>query len=381
MSCLSAPGHAEALWDVLVVGAGVAGAMAAYGAARSGLSVLLIDKAAFPRGKACGCCLNAAAVKLLEDAECDIHASGATPIEQLNLACGGATAKIPIPGGLAISREALDMALIHHAQKAGAAFMPRTTAEATAGFSTHRELSIRQDATVSRLRAKVVLIADGLGGRLLRNDGDLEIAAHSRIGIAGTLEDVCQEYAAGILYMACGKRGYAGLVTVENRRLHIAAALDANAARDAGGATNAIADIMRESEFPVPAGLETCRWYGAPALTRRRRKLFGQRLFILGDSAGYVEPFSGEGMAWALAGAREIIPLLEKAVGAWRDELGPQWQKQYHSLVGSRQRTCRAMTMLLRNRAITRLAVDALRIAPLLAGPLVRQINRPVAIA
>ena len=97
MSCLSAPGHAEGLWDVLVVGAGVAGSMAASGAAQRGLSVLLIDKAAFPRGKVCGCCLNPAAVKLLEEAECDIRASGATPIERLYLACGGTTAKIPIP--------------------------------------------------------------------------------------------------------------------------------------------------------------------------------------------------------------------------------------------------------------------------------------------
>ena len=381
MNCLSAPGQAEGLWDVLVVGAGVAGAMAAYGAAQRGLSVLLIDKAAFPRGKVCGCCLNPAAVKLLEEAECDIRASGATPIERLYLACGGTTAKIPIPGGLAISREALDMALINHAQKAGAAFMPRTTAQATAGFSTHREVSVLQDATVSRLRAKVVLVADGLGGRLLRNDGGVEMAANSRVGIAGTLEDVCQDYASGIIYMACGKRGYAGLVTVENRRLHIAAALDVHAARDVAGAANAVAEIIRDSGLPVPAGLHTCRWHGAPALTRHRRRLFGQRFFVLGDSAGYVEPFSGEGMAWALAGAKRILPLLEQAVRAWRDELGPQWQRQYHSLLGSRQRTCRAVTMLLRNRAITRLAVEALKISPALAGPLVRQINRPMAIA
>ena len=377
MSCLSAPGHAEGLWDVLVVGAGVAGAMAAYGAAQRGLSVLLIDKAAFPRGKVCGCCLNPAAVKLLEEAECDIRASGATPIERLYLACGGITAKISIPGGLAISREALDMALIDHAQKAGAVFMPRATAQATSGFSTHREVSVLQDATVLLLRAKVVLVADGLGGRLLRNDGGVEMAANSRVGIAGTLEEVGHDYASGIIYMACGQRGYAGLVTVENRRLHIAAALDVHAARDAAGAANAVAEIIRDSGLPVPAGLHTCRWRGAPALTRHRRRLFGQRLFVLGDSAGYVEPFSGEGMAWALAGAKRILPLLEQAVRAWRDELGPQWQRQYRSLLGSRQRTCRAVTLMLRHQGLTRVAIEALKLSPALAGPLVRRINRP----
>ncbi len=381
MICFSAAGKADRLWDVLVVGAGVAGAMAAYGAARRGLSVLLIDKAAFPRGKACGCCLNQAAVLLLEEAQFNIRALGATPLDRFYLACGGTTAKIPIPSGLAISREVLDMALINHAQNVGAAFMPRTTAQATAAFSTHREVSVVQDGIVGSVRAKIVLVADGLGGRLLRADDGLEIAANSRVGIAGMLEYPTQGYAPGIIYMACGKRGYAGLVTVENQRLHIAAALDVHAARDAAGAANALAEIIRDSGLPVPAGLPACRWHGAPALTRHRSRLFETRLFVLGDSAGYVEPFSGEGMAWALAGAKRILPLLEQAVTEWRDELGLQWQKQFRKLVGSRHRTCRAVTLVLRNRAITRLAVEALKMSPGLAGPLVRQINRPVAMA
>ncbi len=82
MICFSAAGDAGRLWDVLVVGAGVAGAMAAHGAAQRGLSVMLIDKAAFPRGKACGCCLNQAAVKLLEEAQFNIRDLGATPIDR-----------------------------------------------------------------------------------------------------------------------------------------------------------------------------------------------------------------------------------------------------------------------------------------------------------
>src|SRR2546421_10223020 len=45
-------------WDVIVVGAGLAGALAAYDLARRGLAVLMVDKAAFPRWKVCGSCLN-----------------------------------------------------------------------------------------------------------------------------------------------------------------------------------------------------------------------------------------------------------------------------------------------------------------------------------
>ena len=49
-------------WDVVVIGAGVAGGMAAYDCARRGLTVLLVEKRSFPRWKVCGCCFNANAI-------------------------------------------------------------------------------------------------------------------------------------------------------------------------------------------------------------------------------------------------------------------------------------------------------------------------------
>ena len=377
MICAATRNNLDRVWDVLIVGAGVAGAMAACRAAQLGLTVLFIDKAAFPRGKACGCCLNHSAVGLLNHAGLDVASLGAVPIDRFEFACGGATVQVPTPAGMAVSREILDVALIRHAQKAGAVFMSGTAALSTEAFPDYRVVGARQDGMAISLRARVVLVADGLGGRLLHESGDVRIAARSRVGLAGTLENANDLYAPGIIYMACSKRGYAGLVRVENGSLHIAAALDLSAARQASGAGNAVAEIIRESGLPVPVGLERCRWYGAPALTRRRKRLFDQRLFIIGDAAGYVEPFSGEGMAWALASAHRVLPLVAQCVKAWQPEFGWQWEGQHRELIGSRQRTCRAVTLLLRNQGLTRIAVEALKCSPALARPLVRRINRP----
>ncbi len=381
MICAAPINNVDRVWDVLIVGAGVAGAMAACRAAQMGLSVLFIDKATFPRGKACGCCLNQAAVGLLNDAGLDVGTLGAIPVDRFEFACGGATVKIPTPAGMAVSREILDVALIRHAQKAGAVFMSGTAALSTEAFPDYRVVGARQNGMATSLRARVVLVADGLGGRLLSESGGVQIAARSRVGLAGTLEKATNLYAPGIIYMACGKRGYAGLVRVENGRLHIAAALDTCAARQTSGAGNAVAEIIRESGLPVPEGLAICRWHGAPALTRRRKTLFDQRLFIIGDAAGYVEPFSGEGMAWALASANCVLPLVARCVKAWQPELGRQWELQHRELIGSRQRTCRAVTLLLRNQGLTRVAVEALKLSPTLATPLVRRINRPFVLA
>ena len=64
----AAPDIAGTSWDVVVVGAGPAGSMAALEIARRGPSVLLVDKARFPRYRVCGCCLNGRALSLLGSA-------------------------------------------------------------------------------------------------------------------------------------------------------------------------------------------------------------------------------------------------------------------------------------------------------------------------
>ena len=58
-------GEAIENWDVVVVGAGPAGALAAIELARKGIQVLLVEKRNFPRWKVCGCCLNAQAQAVL----------------------------------------------------------------------------------------------------------------------------------------------------------------------------------------------------------------------------------------------------------------------------------------------------------------------------
>ncbi|MDA8377758.1 MAG: FAD-dependent oxidoreductase [Planctomycetia bacterium] len=377
MICGAVANNMDRLWDVLIVGSGVAGAMAAYGAARQGKSVLLIDKARFPRGKACGCCLNKAAVDLLDQTGLNVRLLGAVPVDRFQLACAGTRAMLHTPPGLAISREILDVALIGHAQRAGACFMPQTAAQQTQAFPLHRTVDVLTSGIPAVLRAKVVLAADGLGGRLMRETSRLEIASNSRIGVAATLEHAGDAFAPGIIYMACGKHGYVGLVIVEAGQLHIAAALGVNAVRDASGPGHAVEEIMCEAGMPVPLGLDKCRWYGAPALTCRRKIIAAPRLFVIGDAAGYVEPFSGEGMAWALASGLGILSLVDQVPDVWRPDLEEQWQRRHHDLVVARQRTCRAVTMLLRHQGLLRMAIRALRLSPALAVPFLWKINKP----
>ena len=91
-------------------------------------------------------------------------------------------------------------------------------------------------------------------------------------------------------------------------------------------------------------------WCGTPTLTRSLARVAGERIFVIGDAAGYVEPITGEGMAWALqAGAK--VAELAVAGTSWTPALTLQWTR-IHAELRVRQRTCSWLAGLLRQRGL-----------------------------
>jgi flavin-dependent dehydrogenase len=380
-STLSLIEAAARTWDIAVVGAGPAGATAARELARRGVGVLLIDRAIFPRSKVCGCYLNAnaqatlAAVGLGElTNEC-----GALPIHQFVLGTRGASARMPLPGGVLLSREVFDSALIHAAIAEGTDFLPgaRATLEAVTGLT--RTLTLTQNGQLVQLQARVVLATDGLGGNLLARAGVTEAppVRGSRIGAGVLLNDAPSFYAPGSIYMACSSRVYMGIERLEDGRLDMAGAFDAEWVRHVGGPGAAAALALSEIDWPVPPYLSKADWRGTVALTRKARRLAAERVFAVGDAAGYVEPFTGEGMAWALAGAAALAPLAARAVTHWHPGLAELWEARYQRLVRRRQWVCRGAAVLLRRPWLVRCVVGLLSAAPILGAPVVALLNHP----
>jgi flavin-dependent dehydrogenase len=365
---------ARRLWDALVVGAGPAGSLAARDLARHGLSVLLVDRSTFPRWKVCGCCLNLRARDVLVAAGLGklLGKLGARPLTEVLVAANGCRATIPLPGGVAVSREALDRALIDAAISAGAHFLPGTNAILGACFADRREVVLAR----SSFHAKLVLAADGLGGRLLAGHEDFAVPAEqdSRIGAGVVVESPPSSFRDGIVYMACGRSGYVGMVRLEDGRLDVAAAFDRDEVRRAGGPGPAASAVLAEVGWSLP-DLAHLPWRGTAALTRRASRLFGERVLVLGDAAGYVEPFTGEGIAWALASALAIAPVALQGVACWNASVGAEWERIHRRAVSGRQATCRVVARALRHPMLARTAIHILSRMPSLAAPVVRRLN------
>lgn len=386
-------------WDAIVIGAGPAGAVAARQIALSGHRVLLLEKKRFPRRKVCGACLNHSAVTLLEQIGLGdiVRECHAPEIQRLDLRAASRRLSLPLPAGRAISRAVLDQRLVEAAIRAGVTFQDGVQATVGSPIDDRRIVEWRDqpdrasdrfageptqpDASAFRLMnsatAKVILAADGLGHPSLCGLTDVRdhVTKHSRLGAGCEVTDFPAEYVPGVIHMAVGRGGYVGLVRVESGALNIAAAVDARLVRDAGGPARAAAIVLSQAGFPAIPTMTEAEWLGTPVLTRSTTPVAAERLFVLGDAASYVEPFTGEGIGWALASSVAIAPIIDQACEVWRPELAKAWSREHARIVRRRQRTCRILAATLKSPTCVRLAMFLLPKMPSLLRPIVHGVS------
>lgn len=349
-------------WHCIVIGAGPAGSAVAIRLAEAGQRVLLVDRSSMPRPKVCGCCLSSLAIKEL----CGLCPPGAVraplPLEGVCLVSAGRSARVPMAGGGILSRETLDASLVRRAIDVGADWLPDMLVEAIHEEGVARGTATRDDGEVVvlthratpeeprntiRLRGRVAVIAAGLADTIRIVTGSMtttlagqpaarrtdvargrRIAPDSRIGLGATLDSASLRDAAAVinppqgeLVMAVAQHGYCGIVGLEDGRLDLAAAVDRRLIACAGGPAAAITQLLRTAAGDhlgsigfdrMLEAVAAATFRATPPLTHQSPLLgsLSRRILRVGDAAGYVEPFTGEGMGWALASSRILVESL-----------------------------------------------------------------------
>jgi flavin-dependent dehydrogenase len=362
-------------WDVAVVGAGPAGAMTALECARAGASVLIVERRPFPRWKVCGACLSPGAQEVLRAAGLPGLArdAGGTPLRELRLSAWGRSATIRVGGLLALARADFDAALLDAARTAGARLMAPARAQLGALDSGARTLRVVDKEGAHEIRARVVVDASGLsGGFLTGSDARTDRTdPRSRVGVGAVFPAHANGYAPDAAHMVVGEGGYVGLVVLADGSLTVAAALDPDVLRRAGGPGSAVAAILETAGRPPLEVAPVLGWKGTPALTRSGPTCPAERVFTVGDAAGYVEPFTGEGIAWALGGARALAPFVLHAARSWNPAVGDAWYRERTRSMARAARLCRAVAWTSRRPRLILASLRVLAFAPRLASPFV----------
>ena len=322
--------------DVLVVGAGPGGSAAAYNLARHGLDVTLIDKASFPREKVCGDGLTPRGVAAILRMGIDPDQPGFERVLGLRVHSRSATIDLPwpeladFPGyGLVMTRHDLDALLAERAQKAGARMMERTEVlDPILEDGWVRGATVRpaeeKDADPTEIRARFVIAADGAASRFATPAGVRRDASRP-LGIAarryyrtpyrpGPWFESWLDLWEGDMLLP----GYGWLFPVAGGRINLGAGL-LNTFKDfknisAQRLFNAFSTML-PADWEIDEEHAEGRLLSGPlpmGMNRRPQAVPG--LLLVGDAAGAVNPFNGEGIAYAIETAEMAAELTHEAL-------------------------------------------------------------------
>lgn len=309
--------------DVVIVGAGPAGSTTATLLAREGLRVFLLDRQAFPRAKPCGDCLSPNVTRLLDrlgvlDA---VIAAGPARLAGWRIVSPGGlsfetrfaaiTDQPGLSNALAVSRDRLDAVLLEGARAAGAEV--RTGFHVTDLLPDGRGVIARgPDGATVELRARLTVGADGLRSAVARRAGAVRRPAKLRkVSLTAHVNEVFFDEPIGEMHVADGLCVGIAPVTAGRRvACNVTVVADADrygraVAADAAAFFRTVIERFDRVRERVPAAsLDP-----APALLASGpfdvpvRYVVAPGLALVGDAAGYFDPFTGQGINQAMEGA------------------------------------------------------------------------------
>jgi len=329
-SSTSAKPERAAPLDVLVVGAGPAGSAAAARLARAGCRVAAVDRASFPREKACSEYMSPETVRLLDELGVvpALEAAGAAPLHGTAVTAAGgsrlhgrfALAGPPPfrPTGLSISRRILDHELVAAARRAGAEVLERTAVEELLYDGGAVAGAVVRDPAGRRLvlRARLTIGADGLRSIVARRIGPRRHGRPRRIAFVAHVDGVSGLGDSAEMHV--GRRGYVGLNPIGAGRTNVALVVPADRGAEARGRAEAfLVETLRE--FPglherVSRGSLARRVLATGPFAAWSGRVVTEGAALVGDAADFFDPFTGEGIYSALRGAALLADAAAEAL-------------------------------------------------------------------
>ena len=320
--------------DVIVVGAGPAGSTAAYHLAQAGLDVILLEKTVFPREKVCGDGLTPRATRQLLKMGVDLDAPGWIRNKGLRIIGGGVRMELPWPDlasypdyGLVRTRMDFDQILAERAVAVGAKLRMNTSVTEPVLDDNGRITGVvaKTPDGEARFSAPLVVAADGNSTRLslamgLRKRDDRPMGVAVRRYYTSPRHD--DDYLESWLELWDGERllpGYGWVFGVGDGTSNVGLGLlntsDSFKNVDYRALLKSwLAGMPEEWGYQEENATGPVRGAALP-MGFNRTPHYTRGLLLVGDAGGMINPFNGEGIAYAMESAELAAEVIVQALG------------------------------------------------------------------
>jgi geranylgeranyl reductase family protein len=372
-----APGHDA---DVIVVGGGPAGAAAAERLAARGFRTVLIDRASFPRDKVCGDFVGPAALAELADlgvardqafratskmADLALHVDG----DQLTVMGIPRVDGLPSYGRV-IPRLQLDAWILDAARNAGATVLDGR--KVTAVQQAPDAITVRGQSAAGpwQLRTRLLLGADGSNSMVARTlRGGVPPRQDRIVAVRAYFDDVDGPAGQGdVCFRSDSFPGYYWLFPAGGGSANLGVGMLVSTYPQSGRNLREMLQRLIAEDASLQYRLRGARMRGKvlghPLTTYNPRlPLVGDRVMLLGDAAGLINPLNGEGIQYALHSARWAAGIAADCLASDRLDAGSlkRYQQRVHQSLGTDMAFSRLVVQLFRNRNLNHVWLRALR--------------------
>ena len=351
---------------MVVVGAGPSGATTALLLARRGHHVVLVDRARFPRDKACGEGVMPPGVAVLRRMGLyeRVLATGARRLDGVTYQQRGGDQQVHVPfpappgggpaAGLGVRRTSFDAALVDAVRQERTSTV-REAERVTGLLRDPSDAVIGVSTTSGEIRARIVIAADGLHSQI-RSWAGLTVPSRARVryGLAGHWRVDTRDRDAVTVTLAGGHEWYEAPVGPDLLLVSILTSRSrpAMTARSYGHVARRSIPGIRNADL-VSGPL------GAAHFHQRVRAVADGRVFLVGDASGYDDPTTGDGIAIGMLLAECLAGHTGEFLSGRiaRETAATRYAADHADLVRDRRRLTRLALFLARSPALSRRAI------------------------
>ncbi len=357
------------IFDIIIVGAGPAGAFLAYKLSKVGLRILVIEKNITPKRKVCGEYLCPLGVELLRSEGLEREIIGEfLPLGGMLIVTASDTqvnTSFPFQEkyhGVSVNRQIFDENIITLAKKSGAGFKTGVEVRKITQQSDRWIVETNQGSFITN----VVVGADGRGSVVSKAFQNDIPNIGKRVALHVLVHNKDKNLRRGEMHIF-DNGAYIGVNPTGEKEVNFSLVLDAEDLRELGNPVEALNHYLEKSpnlKSRFPKFLEEDKISTAFPIQHQTRSIIPRRnIVLIGDAAGFVDPLTGEGMYNAMLSAsllaEEIIRDSEKSLNISK-QVFTNYQKQYSKILRQKILLNRLFQLLIRRPRLVELVASYL---------------------